>query len=203
MINSAFSDIDDVTATRPAPLPVFVLKPLAPLSPIGAQAAPAVASPQPPTDLDTTNDTPAKKPYTTQDITGLAHDMAMYGGTDFEKVLTAYGVTEPEYNILRTTSAAFKAADKHIKEQMAADPHLPTRRVAQGYLMHRVHSLNKMATSPLVEPAVQLKAIDMLKDIAGLDVKRKDDLTKGVAVQINFGSALGNQLAATMTLAGD
>ena len=129
--------------------------------------------------------------------------MAMYGGTDFEKVLTAYGVTEPEYETLRTTSAAFKAADKHIKEQMAADPHLPTRRVAQGYLMHRVHSLNKMATSALVEPAVQLKAIDMLKDIAGLDAKRKDDLNKGVAVQINFGSALGNQLASTMTLAGD
>lgn len=113
---------------------------------------------------------------------------------DREKIMGSYALTAENVERLKTLPI-FITETANAKKAMAADPHLGIRRLAKMHLAARVGTLNTMATSDMVEPAARLKAIDMLTRIAGLDKHAEEKKNGGVAVQINFGGALGSTLS--------
>jgi len=131
---------------------------------------------------------------TTQDISDLAWDLVLFNDMDKRKILASYAVDEESIARLQQLPL-FMSETGNARKALQADPHIGMRRMAKAFLHHRIKTINDMATSDMVEPAVRLKAIDMLKQIAGLDKGTEDKKQGGVAVQINLGSALGSSLA--------
>lgn len=131
---------------------------------------------------------------TEQDISDLAWDLVLFNDMDRTKIMGSYALAPETIERLKELPL-FTTETANAKKAMAADPHLGIRRLAKAHLSHRVNTLNAMATSEMVEPAARLKAIDMLTRIAGLDKHTEEKKGGGVAVQINFGGALGGALA--------
>lgn len=131
---------------------------------------------------------------TPQDISDLAWDLVLFNDMDRAKIMGSYELTPDTIERLKDLPL-FATETANAKKAMQADPHLGIRRLAKAHLSHRINTLNALATSDMVEPAARLKAIDMLTRIAGLDKNTEEKKSGGVAVQINFGGALGSSLA--------
>lgn len=117
----------------------------------------------------------------------------LFNDMDKSRIMASYAMTVDDVADLQQLPL-FTAESANAKKALQADPHLGVRRMAKSFLVQRVSTLNELATSPVVEPAVRLKAIDQLARIAGLDKATEEKKGGGVAVQINLG---GNIFGAT------
>lgn len=138
---------------------------------------------------------------TAQDLSDLAWDLVLFNDMDKRRILSSYKL-DMDCMTRLTSLPLFVAETNNAKKALAADPHLGVRRMAKSFLIHRVSTLNELATSSMVEPNARLKAVDMLSRIAGLDkpTEEKSQGKGGVAVQINFGSALGANLGQSIVI---
>lgn len=131
---------------------------------------------------------------TPQDISDIAWDLVLFNDMDRNKILSSYELA-PDAVAKLQQLPLFVAESANAKKALQADPHIGVRKLAKTYLSQRVSTLNEMAMSNMVEPNSRLKAIEQLTRIAGLDRDTGEKKQGGVAVQINFGSALGSGLA--------
>jgi hypothetical protein len=125
-----------------------------------------------------------------KDIADLAWDMVLYNDMDRTQIMSSYGLNMDDVVEIQQIPL-YKAEAENAAKALKADPHIAARRIAKGFMMHRISTLNEMATSTMVEAAVRLKAIGMLADIAGVaDPVDKEKKNMGVAVQINMGTGV-------------
>jgi hypothetical protein len=140
-----------------------------------------------------------QKLHKVEDIEGVAYDLVLFANDPVEKVVAPYGMTWQDIEWLKEHSPVFRAAQVSAKKAVADDPHIGFRRVAEHYAHRRVHTLNELAGSALVEPKDRIKAISMLMDAANvMPQKAKEDGKTGTSVTLNFGGAMGQRLQQSM-----
>jgi len=135
------------------------------------------------------------------DSINLAWDVALYGETSLDKVLTSYGI-DPEsgpavLEALTERNRLYAQEYKNAQRALSNDPNVGTKRMARAYLIESMPILGELARSQLVDPSARIKAVEKLAALSGA-LETPKESGAGVAVQINFGGAMGERIKKAM-----
>lgn len=134
-----------------------------------------------------------------ESVVKLAQDVVLYGDVHMEAILTAYGISQTEFDSVIANSASYLAAAALVKRQLDDDPHLPERMKAKVMVSNLLPTLNEMANNVNADNKDRLKAVEMLTAIADMGPRKQvAQEGNGTQVLINFGSTLGAALQTTI-----
>lgn len=132
-------------------------------------------------------------------IASLAREVAMFGDTFGMQVRRSYGLSDDAFDLIKRTPV-FINTFKKTQTDLVDNDAMPVQLMATKMLLGNLPVLNRMARSNIAEPRDRLKAIDIMKDLAGTVRPKSAGKSVHSAVNINFGNSLGNNLAKTITI---
>ena len=117
---------------------------------------------------------------------------------DPHTVLARFGLTVFDYEVIASLPV-FEAARRCAIDQIRTDPNHAARRKARRHLADAIDRVALMTKGHMIEPKDQLNAAKFLQSVALAEGSQGGAAAKkgtgGVNIQINLGTAVGQQLS--------
>lgn len=123
-------------------------------------------------------------------LSTLARDIVLYGGSDLQGVMDAYNLSEDELNALLDEGSFLAGEIRRYKKQVENDPKSAIRLASNEVLSHAVPELHNLIHDHFTEGKDKVKAIELAARLADAMPKETKSGVSGTMVTINMGSGL-------------
>lgn len=117
----------------------------------------------------------------------LARDIVLYGGSDLQGVLDAYGLDEQALNAALDEDSLLSKELQRFKKQVDNDPKAAIRMASNEVLTNAVPEIHSLIQNSWTESKDKIKAIELVARLADALPKESKSAATGPMVTINMG----------------